>query len=109
MDKKEKALRVKYLRQLEKFANSAISALKKENFDKTKFEERMLKNAKIFDKSEAVMLSSSYTKALENFVNACLNFSKEKSELLSLANALDRQKKQGEKKHKNKNYLKEYE
>ncbi|MCW1330018.1 hypothetical protein OLS41_03205, partial [Campylobacter jejuni] len=43
----EKALRVKYLRNLENF-NGAISALKKEDFDKTKFEERMLKNAKFF-------------------------------------------------------------
>ena len=45
----EKTLRVKYLRALEKFANAAISALKKENFDKEKFQERMEKNKKIVE------------------------------------------------------------
>ncbi|EMU7107053.1 hypothetical protein WOA02_001455, partial [Campylobacter coli] len=50
----EKTLRVKYLRALEKFANAAISALKKENFDKEKFQERMEKNKKIVEKCEAV-------------------------------------------------------
>ena len=39
---KEKSLRVKYLRNLEKFANSAINGLKKEDFDQQKFQERML-------------------------------------------------------------------
>ncbi|ECB9609426.1 hypothetical protein GYL97_000056 [Campylobacter jejuni] len=105
----EKALRVKYLRNLEKFFNDAISALKKEDFDKTKFEERMLKNAKFFEKNPAVNLNSTYAKNLEFFVNACLDFSKEKNELLNLANALDKQKKQGGKKEKHKNYLKDYE
>lgn len=94
----EKALRVKYLRNLEKFFNGAMSALKKENFDKTKFEERMLKNAKFFEKNSAVSLNSAYAKNLEIFVNACLDFSKEKSELLNLANALDRQKNKARKK-----------
>ena len=94
----EKALRVKYLRNLEKFFNGAMSSLKKENFDKTKFEERMLKNAKFFEKNSAVSLNSAYAKNLEIFVNACLDFSKEKSELLNLANALDRQKNKARKK-----------
>jgi len=107
--KKEKTKRTKYLRNLEKFANSAISGLKKENFDEQKFKERMLKNAKFFEKSEAVVLNASYTKALENFVNACLDFSKNKNELLVLANALDKQRKQGEKRAKYKNFLKDYE
>lgn len=104
----EKALRVKYLRALEKFTNAAISALKREDFDKDKFQERMQKNEKFFQKCEAVVLNSSYGKALENFVNTCLDFSKDKNELLILANALDKLKK-GEKKEKHKNYLKEYE
>lgn len=103
----EKTLRVKYLRALEKFANTAISALKKENFDKEKFQERMEKNKKIVKKCEAVNLNSSYNKSLENFVNHCLDFSKQKEELLSLANALDKLKK-GEKKEKHKTYLKDY-
>lgn len=103
----EKTLRVKYLRALEKFANAAISALKKENFDKEKFQERMEKNKKIVEKCKAVNLNSSYNKTLENFVNNCLDFSKQKEELLSLANALDKLKK-GEKKEKHKTYLKDY-
>ncbi|HED6845827.1 TPA: hypothetical protein SB295_001559, partial [Campylobacter coli] len=45
--------------------------------------------------------------SLENFVNHCLDFSKQKEELLSLANALDKLKK-GEKKEKHKTYLKDY-
>ncbi|MFQ6341609.1 hypothetical protein [Campylobacter sp. VTCC 70190] len=105
----EKALRIKYLRKLEKFFSAAKSALKREDFNKAKFEERMLKNAKFFEKDPAVILNSTYAKNLEFFVNACLNFSKEKNELLALANALDKQKKQGEKKEKHKNYLKDYE
>ena len=55
----------------------------------------MLKNAKFFEKNPAVNLNSTYAKNLEFFVNACLDFSKEKNELLNLANALDKQKKQG--------------
>lgn len=102
----EKALRVKYLRTLEKFANAAISALKREDFDEAKFQERMQKNEKFFQKCEAVVLNSAYSKALENFVNVCLDFSKQKKELLSLANALDKLKK-GEKK-KNIKLIKDY-
>lgn len=52
----------------------------------------MLKNAKFFEKNPVVNLNSTYAKNLEFFVNACLDFSKEKSELLNLANALDKQK-----------------
>ncbi|WP_270978194.1 hypothetical protein [Campylobacter helveticus] len=105
---KEKSLRVKYLRNLEKFANAATSSLKKENFDPQKFEERMLKNTSFFKKDEMVILNSTYAKNLQSFVNACLDFNKTKEELLSLANALDKQKKQSSKKEKHKNYLKEF-
>ncbi len=107
--KEEKTLRTKYLRNLEKFFNSAISTLKKENFDEAKFKERMLKNAKFFENNPVVNLNSSYAKNLEIFVNTCLDFSKKKNELLVLANALDKRKKKKEKKEKHKNYLKEYE
>lgn len=101
----EKTLRVKYLRNLEKFFNAATCALKKENFDPCKFKERMLKNTKFFKKNTAVNLNSDYAKKLEFFVHSCLDFSKEKNELLNLANALDKQKRQSEKKEKHKNYL----
>lgn len=105
----EKALRVKYLRKLEKFFKAAIGTLKKENFDKIKFQERMLKNAKFVEKNCAVNLNSNYAKNLEFFLKACLDFSKEKNELLNLANALDKEKKQSQKKEKHKNYFKDYE
>lgn len=109
MLKNEKALRVKYLRNLQKFASAAICALKKEDFNLQKFQERMLKNQAFFDKSPPTSLNATYAKNLENFVNVCLDFSKSKEELLNLANALDKQKNQSEKKQKHKNYLKEYE
>ncbi len=87
----EKAARTKYIRNLEKFYSAAVLALKKENFDEKLFCERAAKNAQIFDKSPAVQLNSTYTKELERFVNACLNFTSQ-SELVSLANALSKLK-----------------
>ncbi|TKX32786.1 hypothetical protein [Campylobacter aviculae] len=104
----EKNLRVKYLRALEKFSNIARSCLKREDFEIEKFQERMQKNKKVIEKCQAVVLNSTYSKALENFVNACLDFSLNKEKLLSLANSLDKLKNQN-KKEKHKNYLKEYE
>ncbi|MFY0745134.1 hypothetical protein [Campylobacter sp. LH-2024] len=103
----EKSLRVKYLRSLEKFANTAKSCLKREDFNLEKFQERMQKNKKNLEKCQAVVLNSTYSKALENFVNACLDFSLKKEELLYLANALSRLKNQNYK-EKHKNYLKDY-
>ncbi|HEC1751047.1 TPA: hypothetical protein R1712_000544 [Campylobacter lari] len=88
MKNDEKALRVKYVRALEKFTNSAVNALKREDFDLTLFRERMQKNAKIFEKVQAVFLDSTYTKALELFVNECLNESLDQKTLTSKANAL---------------------
>ncbi|NDJ27551.1 hypothetical protein GW575_06265 [Campylobacter sp. MIT 19-121] len=106
----EKSLRTRYLRILEKFANAAISALKKENFDEMLFQERMLKNYKLFEKCEVIKLNSSYIKELESFVNACLDFKNSKAELLSKANNLDKLKKsQTYKKDKHKSKFKEYE
>ncbi|MBZ7928380.1 hypothetical protein ACD575_06240 [Campylobacter sp. LH-2024] len=103
----EKSLRVKYLRSLEKFANTAKSCLKREDFNLEKFQERMQKNKKNLEKCQAVVLNSTYSKALENFVNACLDFSLKKEELLYLANALSKLKNQNYK-EKHKNYLKDY-
>ncbi|OCX42825.1 hypothetical protein A7X81_05755 [Campylobacter ornithocola] len=88
MKNDEKSLRVKYVRALEKFTNSAVSALKREDFDLTLFRERMQKNAKIFEKVQAVFLDSTYTKALEVFVNDCLDENLNQKELSSKANAL---------------------
>lgn len=88
MKNEEKALRVKYVRALEKFSNSAISALKKENFDEQIFKERIEKNMRFLIKLEAVFLDSTYTKALENFVNDCISAKFDRKELLNKANAL---------------------
>ncbi|MBZ7952308.1 hypothetical protein H2258_02905 [Campylobacter sp. RM9939] len=103
----EKSLRVKYLRSLEKFANTAKSCLKREDFNLEKFQERMQKNKKNLEKCQAVVLNSTYSKALENFVNACLDFSLKKEELLYLANTLSKLKNHNYK-EKHKNYLKDY-
>ncbi|CAM4051620.1 hypothetical protein [Campylobacter armoricus] len=88
MKNEEKALRVKYVRALEKFVNSAINALKREDFDLVLFRERIQKNAKIFEKVQAVFLDSTYTKALEIFVNECLDEKLDQKTLISKANAL---------------------
>ncbi|MBF7069188.1 hypothetical protein [Campylobacter volucris] len=108
MKNEEKALRVKYVRALEKFSNSAISALKKEDFQESLFRERMEKNSKVFAKIEAVFLDSTYTKALEIFANDCLNHSLDRKDLLNKANALYKLKnKQSYKKDKHKNNFKD--
>ncbi|AJC90669.1 hypothetical protein CSUB8523_0913 [Campylobacter subantarcticus LMG 24377] len=108
MKNEEKALRVKYVRALEKFTNSAISALKREDFDMILFRERMQKNAKIFEKIQAVFLDSTYTKALEIFVNECLDDGLDQKTLVSKANALYKLKKnQSYKKDKHKTKFKD--
>lgn len=109
MKNAEKSARTRYIRNLEKFYRLASAALKKEDFDLNLFHQRMLKNAEFFDKSPAVQLNSSYTKELEKFVNACLNFSLSQSELVSFANALDKLKNaQNYKKDKHKNKFEEF-
>ncbi|MCX2682482.1 hypothetical protein OQH60_01135 [Campylobacter sp. MIT 21-1685] len=106
---KEKNLRVRYLRKLEKFAYTALCILKKENFDKEEFQKRMQKNAIIFEHSLNLPLHSASTKALENFVKACLDFSKERAELINLANSFHKMKNYSKKEQKYKKYLKDYE
>ena len=61
-EQNDKFKRVKYLRGLEKFVKSAISGLKREDFDDAQFRARAAKNAEIFrkfrkfsDKSDAAM------------------------------------------------------
>lgn len=100
----QKFTRTKYIRNLEKFYNAAVSGLKRENFDKEIFAQRMQKNAEIFDKCEAAELNSAYLKDLQGFVNACLAPKCDKQGLLAKANALDKlknAKKKGEKHKKN--------
>lgn len=100
----EKAKRVKYIRALEKFAKSAINALKRDDFDLNEFFIRVDKNAKFLNKLEPVFLDQPYTKALENFVNEVLSKG-EKDELLRSANLLEKLKNRKtykRDKHKNK-------
>lgn len=100
----EKAKRVKYIRALEKFAKSAISALKRDDFIQSEFRARVEKNAKILEKLEPVYLDSPYSKQLEIFINNVVaNGSRD--ELLRDANQLEKlknQKSYKKDKHKNK-------
>lgn len=103
----EKAKRVKYIRALEKFAKSAISILKREDFNIDEFKIRVDKNAKILKKVEPVYLDSAYTKAIENFINLIL-VCDDKDTLLKSANQLDKLKNsKNYKKDKHKNKFKE--
>lgn len=96
----EKTKRVKYVRALEKFVKSAVAILKREDFDFSRFEERMLKNAIPLRKVEPVVLDSTYTKNLESFCNLILDTinqdiedkEEEKQVLLRHANALEKLK-----------------
>lgn len=109
MKTNEKMARNRYIRTLEKFYKLATTALKKEQFDKNLFQQRMLKNCEFFQKSPAVRLNSTYTKELESFVNACLDFSFSQKELINKANALDKLKRtQNYKKDKHKNKFKDF-
>ncbi|AQW82393.1 hypothetical protein [Campylobacter pinnipediorum] len=103
----EKAKRVKYIRALEKFAKSAISGLKRDDFNKDEFYIRIDKNIKMLEKAEAVYLDSPYTKELENFVNFVIA-KQDPQELLKKANHLDKLKNSKTyKKDKHKNKFKE--
>lgn len=98
----EKEKRVKYIRLLEKFAKSAIAALKKENFDQELFDKLIEKNKKLIENAEPVYLDNAYTKGLENFANGAI-FGTSKEDLLRQANALEKLKNAKFKKEKHKN------
>ncbi|MBN1838454.1 MAG: hypothetical protein JW802_00250 [Campylobacterales bacterium] len=66
---KDKEARVKYIRALERFLGSCISALKNENFDYNLFVKRAEKSLKTLQKVEAISLDSRYTNALQNYAN----------------------------------------
>lgn len=107
--KDEKSARTRYIRNLEKFYRLSASALKKEDFNKELFNQRVLKNAEFFKKSPPVQLNSAYTKELESFVNACLSLNLNKQELINKANSLDKLKNtQNYKKSKHKNKFEDY-
>lgn len=64
----EKESRVKYIRALERFLGSCISALRTENFDFKLFAKRVEKSHKTLKKVEEVRLDSTYTHALQDYV-----------------------------------------
>ena len=87
----EKSERIKYIRALERFAKSAISILKRDDFDEGLFKIRTEKNYEVLKKVEAVYLDQPYTKALESFVQSVLA-NKNKDELIKEANLLEKLK-----------------
>ncbi|MDA3056910.1 hypothetical protein OFN97_01405 [Campylobacter sp. VBCF_05 NA6] len=87
----EKSDRIKYIRALERFAKSAISILKRDDFDENLFKIRVIKNYEVLKKVEAVYLDQPYTKSLENFVKSVLAH-KSKDELIKEANLLEKLK-----------------
>lgn len=96
----EKALRLRYIRALEKFAKRAINLIKDEEFDFEKFKVKMAENFKNVEKVEAVRLDSGYMTKLKEFVNLILSyidvhsedFQKERDTLLKEANLLHKEK-----------------
>jgi hypothetical protein len=98
----EKALRLRYIRALEKFAKRAINLLKapEEDFHFEKFKKKMAENFKPVEKVEVVRLDSGYMSKLESYVNMILgtldnhskDFEDEKSMLLKEANLLHKEK-----------------
>ncbi len=63
----EKALRVKYMRLLEKFLKSSITILKLENFNYDLFEKRAVKIYKLIKNLDEIRVDSGYFKSLQNF------------------------------------------
>lgn len=98
----EKALRLRYIRALEKFAKRAINLLKapEDEFHFEKFKKKMHENFEAVEKVEAVRLDSGYMSKLEEYVNHILgtldnhseDFEDEKSMLLKEANLLHKEK-----------------
>ncbi|MBT4707353.1 MAG: hypothetical protein HOB77_00980, partial [Campylobacteraceae bacterium] len=70
----EKALRLRYIRALEKFAKRAINLLKapEEDFHFEKFKKKMDENFKDVEKVEVVRLDNGYMSKLEEYVNLIL-------------------------------------
>lgn len=96
----EKQLRIRYIRVLEKFFTRTLSLLKLENFDKSLFVERTLKNYEDIKRVKAVDLNSAYLSGLIAFINKTLeytqnssdSFENERSTLLKEANLLQKEK-----------------
>ncbi|WP_033915749.1 hypothetical protein [Campylobacter sputorum] len=108
MEQTDKFKRVKYIRSLEKFVKSIIGIIKRDDFDKNLFRQRVEKSFEILKKVEPVYLDQSYTKGLVEFVNLSLS-STNKDELLKSFNQLEKIKNLKYKKEKHKKNFNEYE
>lgn len=100
----DKDARVKYIRALERFLGSCVSALKNENFDFDLFIKRAEKGLKTLQKVEPIRLDSTYTNLLQNYVTLVSNSIRiteesDKEEihkrLLKEANLLEKEKYRG--------------
>lgn len=109
INKNEKSDRIRYIRALERFVSSAVSILKRDDFDMEIFKIRVGKNYEILKKVEPVFLDQPYPKSLENFARSLIDGG-DKDELLKEANLLEKLKNSKtykKDKHK-KDYLQNY-
>lgn len=104
----EKALRIKYIRTLERCAKRFASALKNSNFDEELFTICKKQNEKLLEKCENVFLDSTYSKELERFVYDCCYKNYAFSDLIAKYNFLEKLKNSNHYK-KEKHKLKIYE
>lgn len=111
----EREQRVKYIRALERFLNSCMGALKNENFDFVLFCKRIEKSYKVLKKVDVSRLDSTYTNALQRYVELVLrtivedggNHDEKHKLLLKEANLLEKEKNRGsykKDKHKDKSF-----
>ncbi|MDX1809466.1 MAG: hypothetical protein R3331_07990 [Sulfurospirillaceae bacterium] len=111
----EKALRVKYMRLLEKFLKSCENILKLENFNYILFEKKITKIYTQIQDLKDLRLDSTYLNSLKSFTDLVIrvlnneNMSKEEKRILLLkeVNQICKQKKGStykREKHKNEKY-----
>ncbi|MBZ7987743.1 hypothetical protein [Campylobacter canadensis] len=104
----EKALRIKYIRTLERCSKRFASALKNSNFNEELFVVCREQNIKLLEKCEKIFLDSTYSKELEKFVNDCCYKNYAFNELIAKYNFLEKLKNANQYK-KEKHKLKIYE
>jgi len=119
MNINDKDARVKYIRALERFLSSCISALKNEQFDYELFVKRAEKGLKTLQKVEPIRLDSTYTNLLQNYVNLVISSiasddgerDEKHKRLLKEANLLEKEKYRGsykKDKHKARGFEEDY-
>ncbi len=92
--KDDKINRLKYIRSLQKFLNSIISTIKKEEFDIIYFRKKVDEHYENINAQTPMRLDNRYLKELKEFVNTTLGFYEnhtddfkvEKQTLLKMAN-----------------------